>query len=86
MSSLPKTFLTPEQYLEIERKAEFKSEYYNGEMFAMSGAKIAPQSDHRRTWAPSFASSFVRARAAWFRVISGFWWRRPACIPIRMWW
>ena len=34
-----KTFLTPEQYLEIERNAEFKSEYYNGEMFAMGGAK-----------------------------------------------
>ncbi len=33
----PKTFLTPEEYLEIERKAEFKSEYYAGEMFAMSG-------------------------------------------------
>jgi Uma2 family endonuclease len=39
MSTLPKTYLTPEQYLEIERKAEFKSEYYNGEMFAMSGAR-----------------------------------------------
>ena len=39
MSGLPKAFLTPEQYLEIERKAEFKSEYYNGEMFAMAGAK-----------------------------------------------
>ena len=38
MSTLPKTFITPEQYLEIERKAEFRSEYYNGEMFAMSGA------------------------------------------------
>lgn len=37
----PKTFLTPEQYLEIERKAERKSEYYNGEMFAMAGAKEA---------------------------------------------
>lgn len=36
MSSQPKTFLTPEEYLEIERKAEFKSEYYNGEMFAMA--------------------------------------------------
>jgi Uma2 family endonuclease len=31
------TFLTPEQYLEIERQAEFRSEYINGEMFAMSG-------------------------------------------------
>lgn len=41
MSTLVKSFLTPEQYLEIERKAEFKSEYYNGEMFAMSGAREA---------------------------------------------
>ena len=39
MATPPKTFLTPEQYLEIERKAEFKSEYYQGEMFAMGGAK-----------------------------------------------
>jgi Uma2 family endonuclease len=38
MSTLVK-FLTPEQYLEIERKAKFKSEYYNGEMFAMSRAR-----------------------------------------------
>ena len=39
MSTLSKGFLTPEQYLEIERKADFKSEYFNGEMFAMSGAR-----------------------------------------------
>jgi Uma2 family endonuclease len=39
MSTAPKAYLTPEQYLEIERKAEFKSEYYQGEMFAMSGAR-----------------------------------------------
>jgi Uma2 family endonuclease len=38
VSTQPKTFLTPEQYLEIERKAEYKSEYYRGEMFAMAGA------------------------------------------------
>jgi Uma2 family endonuclease len=37
MSTRPSTFLTPEQYLEIERKAERKSEYFGGEMFAMSG-------------------------------------------------
>jgi Uma2 family endonuclease len=34
----PKAYLTPEEYLAIERKAEYKSEYFNGEMFAMSGA------------------------------------------------
>jgi len=37
MSTLTKTFLTPEAYLEIERKADYKSEYCNGEMFAMAG-------------------------------------------------
>ena len=39
VSTQPNSFLTPEQYLEIERKAEYKSEYFNGEMFAMAGAK-----------------------------------------------
>src|SRR6185436_11448086 len=38
MSSQPTTLLSPEEYLEIERKAERKSEYYQGEMFAMAGA------------------------------------------------
>jgi Uma2 family endonuclease len=37
MSTLPKNFVTPEEYLELERKAERKSEYYNGEVFAMAG-------------------------------------------------
>jgi Uma2 family endonuclease len=37
MSSLPKTFVTPEEYLEYDRKSEERYEYYNGEMFAMSG-------------------------------------------------
>lgn len=38
MSSQPETYLTPKEYLAIERVAETKSEYFNGEMFAMSGA------------------------------------------------
>ncbi len=38
MSTQAKTFYTPQEYLELERKAEYKSEYYNGEIFAMSGA------------------------------------------------
>jgi Uma2 family endonuclease len=33
-------YLTPEQYLDIESRAEFRSEYINGEMFAMSGATL----------------------------------------------
>jgi Uma2 family endonuclease len=32
--------ITPEEYLAIERAAEFRSEYYNGEMFAMSGGSF----------------------------------------------
>src|SRR5947208_1446546 len=38
MSAVPKTKLTPAEYLAIERKAAFKSEFYRGEMFAMAGA------------------------------------------------
>ncbi|MBS1856909.1 MAG: Uma2 family endonuclease [Acidobacteria bacterium] len=41
MSSQPKTLLTPEQYLELERKAAHKSEYFQGERFAMAGASVA---------------------------------------------
>src|SRR5258707_5743024 len=32
--------LTPEEYLEIERRAEFRNEYYNGQMYAMSGGSL----------------------------------------------
>jgi Uma2 family endonuclease len=41
MSTQPHTFITPQEYLEIERKAEFRSEYHAGEMFAMAGATRA---------------------------------------------
>src|ERR1022692_3628537 len=37
MSTQQVPYLTPEQYLEIERKAEFRSEYLHGQMFAMAG-------------------------------------------------
>ncbi len=37
--SLPEpSLLTPEEYLDIERKSEIRSEYINGRMIAMSGA------------------------------------------------
>ena len=38
MSALPKSKLTALQYLAIERRAEFKSQFFDGEMFAMAGA------------------------------------------------
>ncbi len=38
MSLQPKPYLSPEDYLALERCAEFKSEYFDGEIFAMAGA------------------------------------------------
>ena len=38
MSQQIKPYISPEEYLELERKAEYKSEYLHGEIFAMSGA------------------------------------------------
>ena len=37
MASNPLSKLTEDQYLAIERAAAFKSEFIDGEMFAMSG-------------------------------------------------
>src|SRR5438045_3454591 len=38
MTTRPEVRLTPEEYLRIERAVEWKSEYIDGEMYAMSGA------------------------------------------------
>jgi Uma2 family endonuclease len=38
MSALPKPLYSPKEYLELDRAAEFKSEYVAGEIFAMAGA------------------------------------------------
>ena len=38
LASHPDHFYTPREYLALERKASYKSEYWAGEIFAMSGA------------------------------------------------
>ncbi len=38
MAAIPKTLIAEQDYLEDERKSLHKSEYYNGEIFAMAGA------------------------------------------------
>ena len=67
MATQPKTFLTPEQYLEIERKADFKSEYYKGEMFAMAGARWA----HNRVVANLVASLHQQLRSRPCQTVPG---------------
>ena len=37
MATVPQPYLSPQQYLAYERMAEFKSQYFQGEMFAMAG-------------------------------------------------
>ena len=37
-SAVSRTYLTPRQYLAIERKSEIRHEYHRGEVFAMAGA------------------------------------------------
>ena len=38
MSQQIKSYVSPEEYLRLERQSESKSEYVNGEIFAMTGA------------------------------------------------
>jgi Uma2 family endonuclease len=40
MSAAPKPRLTSNEYLEIERRAQFKSDFFNGEMFAMGRVSL----------------------------------------------
>jgi Uma2 family endonuclease len=40
MGVQPRPYLTPQQYLEIDRAAEHGSEYYDGEMFPMTAVSL----------------------------------------------
>ncbi|MEX2141810.1 MAG: Uma2 family endonuclease [Pirellulales bacterium] len=41
MSTLPQKRYTVEEYLNLEEGAEYKSQYYDGEIFAMAGASLS---------------------------------------------
>jgi len=42
--------LTPEQYLEIERRTQHRSEYVDGQMYAMSGASLGHNQISLNAW------------------------------------
>jgi Uma2 family endonuclease len=56
MSAQPNPHYSAEEYLELERRAETKSEYFDGEIFAMSGA-----SETHNTISLNIASEFRAA-------------------------
>ncbi len=41
MQAQPEPYISPQEYLSLERQAETKSEYWNGQTYAMSGASEA---------------------------------------------
>ena len=53
MCALPRQHLTPEEYLALERQAETKSEYFQGEVFAMAGASSAIHTDRGECGRPA---------------------------------
>ena len=51
--------LTPDEYLALERKATIKSEYLNGQMFALSGATRVYNLVYRSKTTQSFRLSVL---------------------------
>ena len=41
MATQPKPFVTPDEYIVMERAAKTRSEYHNGEIFAMAGESMS---------------------------------------------
>ena len=42
MSAIPNVTYSAEKYLQLEREAAFRSEYFRGEIFAMAGSSDKP--------------------------------------------
>ncbi|MBL8234404.1 MAG: Uma2 family endonuclease [Bryobacterales bacterium] len=60
MASIPVTRLTEEQYLSLERSAETRSEFFQGEMFAMSSGTA----NHARLAVTLSGALYARIRAS----------------------
>ena len=79
MCAIPRHYLTPEEYLALERQAEAKSEYLHGEVFAMAGASSSACDDHdqydRVAWdTPKSGSMYgFRQRSAGQRAPTGLY-------------
>lgn len=58
---------TPEEYLELERKSTYKSEYLDGQLYAMAGASLA----HCRITANVMGELVPQLRGADCEVLSG---------------
>jgi len=56
--ALPKTRITPEEYLQFERASQEKHEYYAGEIFAMTGASR----NHNRIVTSTVAALYAQLR------------------------
>jgi Uma2 family endonuclease len=58
MSSRPQPRYTPGEYLALERAAEFKSEFFDGQIYAMTGASR----NHNRVAGNAFAALHAQLR------------------------
>ena len=67
MITTEKKYLSPEEYLKIERDAVTKSEYYKGEMFAMSGSTV----NHNIISGNIFAALHIQLNNSDFIVFTG---------------
>jgi Uma2 family endonuclease len=58
MTAQPKSYLTPEQYLEFERKSDEKHEYFAGTIYLMAGGSAR----HNRIAGSTYAALYAQLR------------------------
>jgi len=83
MPTVPASYVSPEEYLERERKAETRSEYVRGEIFAMACASVR-HGRIVRNLVTQLESALRDNRVRCFRPTCGWQSPKPRCIPTRM--